>query len=179
MIRSIQQLPDIGPSTRLLEIGAGSGHRLRYLQENIGLRCVGLDPSASAVAHAKDLGVESVQGTADSLPYPSAAFDIVIFGFCLYLCDRSDLFKIATEADRVLRAPGWLVILDFFSHFPIEAPYRHFPGLSSHKMDYRTLFAWHPAYTCFEHSVFHHEHGTLTDASNEWVALSVLRKVTV
>jgi ubiquinone/menaquinone biosynthesis C-methylase UbiE len=179
VIKSIQKLSGLASGAQLLEIGCASGQRLHWLEKQMGFKCMGVDPSAAAVAHARELGIEAVQGTADSLPYPSAAFDIVVFGFCLYLCDRGDLFKIATEADRVLKAPGWLIILDFFSESPIQTPYLHFPGLNSHKMDCRTLFTWHPAYSCFQHSVFHHMDGTYTDDPNEWIALSVLRRVPV
>jgi ubiquinone/menaquinone biosynthesis C-methylase UbiE len=177
VVRVIRELPGVGPGTRLLEVGSGSGHRLQWLQEKMGVPCIGLEPSAAAVQYAKELGVESVQGTADCLPFAQGAFDIVVFGFCLYLCDRCDLFKIASEADRVLSAPGWLIILDFYSKCPTQASYRHLPGLNSYKMDYRAPFAWHPSYSCFSHTVLHHERETYTDDPNEWVALSVLRKV--
>jgi SAM-dependent methyltransferase len=84
------------------------------------------------------------QGTADILPFKDHYFDIIIFGFCLYLCDREDLFRIASEADRVLGEPGWLLILYFFSPFPKKNVYHFCKGVQSYKMDYRTLFTWHP-----------------------------------
>ena len=43
-------------------------------------------------------------------------------------------------------------------------------------MDYRTLFSWHPSYTCLTHQVRHHVDQTYTDDSQEWVALSVYEK---
>lgn len=118
------------------------------------------------------------QGTAEQLPYADQSFEIVIFGFCLYLCDREDLFRIACEADRVLKSPGWLLIHDFYSPTPSKHDYRHYAGLFSYKMDYRTLFTWHPAYTTYSHRVRDHAHGGWTDAAEEWVATSVLRKQT-
>ena len=100
----------------------------------------------------------------------------MIFGFCLYLCDPCDLFSIAREADRVLRSPGWIVIEDFFSTTPRSRSYRHHAEIHSHKMDYRTLFAWHPHYECLTYKVRHHGEQRYTDLSEEWVAVSVLRK---
>jgi ubiquinone/menaquinone biosynthesis C-methylase UbiE len=88
-------------------------------------------------ACAKGLSVQ--QGTADVLPFDDNSYNIVIFGFCLYLCDREDLFRIASTADRVLRDSGWLFILDFFSPLPCAKTYHHRPGVLSYKMDYRTL----------------------------------------
>jgi SAM-dependent methyltransferase len=162
--------------TKVLEIGCASGSRLGWLRQNRGFECYGIDPSAKAVQAAIAHGVLAQQGTADSLPFDTAAFDIVVFGFCLYLCDREDLFQIAREADRVLRNPGWMVIHDFYSPTPSQRPYHHRSGVVSFKMDYRTLFTWHPGYSNSFHKLGHHADGTFTDDPDEWVATSVLRK---
>jgi ubiquinone/menaquinone biosynthesis C-methylase UbiE len=146
------------------------------LSEQRRCRCYGIDPSERAVEHAVRRGVVAERGTAERLPFDDAQFDIVIFGFCLYLCDREDLFRIAYEADRVLRNPGWLVILDFYSPTPFRRDYHHRSGVFSYKMDYQTLFAWHPGYTSYSHKVHHHAQGGYTDDPTEWAATSVLRK---
>ena len=164
-------------ATRILEIGCGDGARLQQLQERLGCACQGIEPSAQAVEAAQRREVTAVQGTADHLPYEDQAFEIVIFGFCLYLCDREDLFRIAYEADRVLRSPGWLLIQDFYSPVATKREYQHRAGVFSHKMDYRTLFTWHPAYTNYSQKLSHHRAGGYTDLPQEWVALSVLRKL--
>jgi SAM-dependent methyltransferase len=169
-------LPQTAAPAKLLEIGCASGARLAWLRDNRGIECHGLDPSAKAVDAAKAHGVLAQQGTAELLPFETAAFDIVVFGFCLYLCDREDLFQIACEADRVLRNPGWIVIRDFYSPTPTQRPYHHRSGIFSFKMDYRTLFTWHPGYCNYFHKVGHHTDGTYTDDLSEWVATSVLRK---
>jgi ubiquinone/menaquinone biosynthesis C-methylase UbiE len=160
----------------ILEIGCGEGIRLGWLKENRGCTCYGVDPSARAVTAASQRGVLAQTGTAEQLPFEDATFDVVAFGFCLYLCDREDLFRIACEADRVLKSPGWLVIYDFFHPTPTRREYHHRAGLFSYKMDYRSLFTWHPGYATFAHKVFHHTSHDFTDDRNEWVAVSVLRK---
>jgi len=146
-------------------------------KENRGFDCYGVDPSSEAVKFAKQRGLDARQGTAESLPFDDSAFDIVVFGFCLYLCDRDDLFRIASEADRVLKNPGWLLILDFFSPTPTKREYHHRSGLFSYKMDYRTLFTWNPAYTTVTHRVRHHSEDTYTDDRNEWTATSVRKNL--
>jgi ubiquinone/menaquinone biosynthesis C-methylase UbiE len=168
--------PPLPTGTRVLEVGCGDGSRLAWLAAERGWITAGTDPSADAVEQARRHGVDARQGTADRLPFDDGAFDVVIFGFCLYLCDRDDLFRIAAEADRVLRSPGWLVILDFYSPVPVRRDYHHRPGLSSYKMDYRTLFTWHPQYTCITQRVRHHADDSITDDPAQWVATSVLRK---
>ena len=178
LLLAILQLPPAQAAlpAKLLEIGCSSGSRLAWLRQNRGFDCYGLDPSAKAVEAARAQGVVAQQGTADKLPFDTAAFDIVVFGFCLYLCDREDLFQIASEADRVLRNPGWIVIHDFYSPTPCQRPYHHQKGIFSFKMDYRTLFSWHPGYCNYFHKVGHHVDGTFTDDRDEWVAISTLRK---
>lgn len=161
---------------KILEIGCGDGTRLAWLSENLNAECYGIEPSPAAVAAACAKGVNAQKGTADVLPFDNQSFDIVIFGFCLYLCDREDLFRIASEADRVLRRPGWLMLLDFYSAVPKAKTYHHRPGVMSYKMDYRTLFTWHPDYECLTQKVRHHIESDYTDVCDEWIAVSVLRK---
>lgn len=161
---------------KLLEIGSSNGMRIERLRDVYGFEVAGIEPSAAAVADATGRGLAVTVGTADALPHPAGTFDIVIFGFCLYLCDPADLFRIASEADRVVKSPGWIIIHDFFAAVPTARPYHHRSGVFSHKMDYRTLFDWHPAYTCYSHRVGRHQTGVFEDDPNEWVATSVLRK---
>jgi ubiquinone/menaquinone biosynthesis C-methylase UbiE len=181
LLNEILALPpsDRSEPMKILEIGCSAGARLDWLKDNCGFDCYGVEPSAAAVEVAKRSGLTVHQGTAEQLPFGDAEFDIVMFGFCLYLCDREDLFRIACEADRVLRNPGWLLILDFYSPSSLERAYEHHAGLVSHKMDYRALFSWHPGYTNYSQRVVGHLNHAFTDDPQEWVATSVLRKNTV
>lgn len=90
------------------------GERLNYIGNSINCSISGVDPSLDAINQCKLNNIDAIVGTADSLAYKDNSFDIVIFGFCLYLCDRDDLFRISMEADRVLNKEGWLIIQDFF-----------------------------------------------------------------
>jgi ubiquinone/menaquinone biosynthesis C-methylase UbiE len=161
---------------RVLEVGCGEGSRLEQLQNRHGFEVTGIDPSAKAVARANARGVRALQSTADTLAFPDASFDVVIFGFCLYLCDDADLFTIAREADRVLATPAWLLIMDFHSASPLYRPYHHSPGMHSRKMDYSLMFRWHPSYTLAGFDKFDHQTLRWTDEPSEWVSLSCLRK---
>lgn len=161
---------------QVLEVGCSEGRRLAWLRDSVGVEVHGVEPSAKAIERACASGLDVRRGTADALPFPDASFDVLVFGFCLYLCDRRDLFRIAQEADRVLKPDAWLVILDFFAPAPIRRDYLHKPGVYSYKMDYRKLFDWHPAYTCYSHKVMHHGQFGYTDDPQEWVATSVLRR---
>ena len=173
-IKESQLLP-VKP--KLLEVGCGEGLRLDWMQRQWDFDCHGIDPSQKAIQCAKLRGVQCVQGTADALPFEDNSVDILVYGFCLYLCDRNDLFKIALEGHRVLKSNGWIVIKDFFTTTHCQREYHHLPGIFSYKMDYRKLFDWHPEYQAFFHEVTHHSEKVFTDELQEWVAVSILRKV--
>ena len=93
-IRSLSLQP-----TSVLEVGCSNGWRLEAFRKTYAIRCWGIDPSADAIKEGKTLfpQISLVRGTADSLPFGADMFDLVIFGFCLYLCDREDLFKLHTR----------------------------------------------------------------------------------
>ena len=163
------------PPKRVLEIGASNGWRLHLLQElwpNSSF--MGLEPSTQAALTAYE-GIDIKRGTAEKLPFEDAAFDMVIFGFCLYLCDRKDLFRIATEADRVLENDGLMITYDFHTEIPYRNPYAHLDHVYSYKMDYSLLFSWSPAYRVIETSIETFYEGDV-DIPDNHVGISIFRK---
>lgn len=180
VLQEVLRLP-VGSAgkTAFLEIGCGVGQRLEWLQRNYEAECSGLDPSQAAVASAVARSIDARIGTADDLPFENAVFDVVIFGFCLYLCDREDLFTIAAEAHRVSKPSAWIIIHDFYSPDPETGRYSHHDGITTYKMDYSSLFTWHPAYHCLSHRIVHHSTLAYTDQQDEWVAISAIRKLSV
>jgi SAM-dependent methyltransferase len=159
-----------------LEIGASNGWRLHLLQSMIpGLSCAGVEPSAKAVTESYP-GIDMRQGAADRLDFADESFDLVIFGFCLYLCDRHDLFRIAAEADRVLQENGHLAIFDFCPPVPYKNPYVHKAGAYSYKMDYSRLFTGNPAYRQVYQYIAPHP-GT-TDQPDNRTGVQILQKNT-
>ena len=165
---------------KLLEIGCGDAKRLSWISENLKFQCYGIEPSKKAVKAAKNKGIKVILGTADKLKFEKEKFDFVVFGFCLYLCDREDLFQIAKEADRVLKNNGYLIIKDFYSKNCTKNKYHHTPGIFSYKMDYKKLFDWHPNYDCVFHEISGEIKGkfieTYTASENNWISISILKK---
>lgn len=161
---------------RILEIGCSSGTVLAALCERHDVDVYGVDPSTDAIAKAHGSGIDAHVATADALPFNDGFFDVVLFGFCLYVCDRKDLFRIAMEADRVLCANSWVVIHDFFSPKSVSKSYSHSDGVRMNKDDFRQMFLWHPFYECFSHEVVATETGLPTDNVDDWVCTSVLRR---
>lgn len=132
---------------RVLEIGCSSGHRLKFLKDKYNKNFYfGIDPSALAINFIKRnfKTIKAYQQTANSIKFKKESFDIVILGFCLYLCDDKDLFKISSEVFRILKKKGNIFIEDFIIKKPKYVPYKHKKGIFCRKMNYIAMFSWHP-----------------------------------
>ncbi len=131
----------------ILEIGCGDAKRLNYLKNKFyNNNYFGLDPSTFAIKFGKKINskLKLKVGEASELKFDDNKFDIVIFGFCLYLCDDDDLFKISSECYRVLKNNGFIIIQDFITSKLIYNDYHHEKNIKSRKMDYIKMFKWHP-----------------------------------
>lgn len=163
---------------RILELGCRDGRLLEALRLVWGCEACGLDPSPAAIAEGtrRYPRLRLQVGTADSLPFAADFFDLVIYGFCLYLCDRASLFAIAAEGDRVLNEAGHIAILDFFPPVAYRNSYRHQEGVFSYKMDYSSMFAWHPSYALVTHLSLSHCAPGFHAHPDERLAISILTK---
>ncbi len=161
-----------------LEIGCSNGYRVASLAKATGARGFGIDPSTEAIETGRQLFGGSINlcvGSAETLPFEDRSVDLVVFGFCLYLTDVEDHFRIASEANRVLRDGGSLLIYDFLSGVPYYNDYHHMPGLKSHKMDFSRYFLAHPGYTLAYRHARPYEAGKEMNADNT-VVTDILRK---
>jgi len=140
---------------RILEIGCGTGKYLNSLHEYynygaFGCNCIGVDPSTEAIAfgreHYPDLKL--YLGTVETAytMFRGEEFDLIIFGFCLYVVGRDGVFYAVTSADSLLREGGHLAVHDFNPATPQKVPYHHQEGLFSYKMRYADLWLANPAY---------------------------------
>jgi SAM-dependent methyltransferase len=95
---------------RILEIGCGGGQNAIALAR-WGATCVGIDPSAAQLAHARQLArqhgvdVQFVNGIAEDLSaFPDGSFDIVLSSYAFgYVTDLQRAYR---EVWRVLPDPG-------------------------------------------------------------------------
>ena len=177
LLTTIDKIPlDSSSKINVLEIGCGNSYRLLNLKKLKTWSVYGIDPSTESVLNAKKNNIIIKKATADAIPFKDNFFDLVIFGFCLYLCDREDLFKISYETDRVLKDRSWLLIYDFWAETYKKNEYKHNEHIFSFKDDYSKMFSWHPSYTIFSNNIQHHEKHTYTDDNEEWIGISLLRK---
>jgi ubiquinone/menaquinone biosynthesis C-methylase UbiE len=173
----LQCLSEMRPyPDRVLEIGCSNGWRLDRINAAGARVCRGIDPSGRAIECGKLRypKIELSVGTADKLP-DGGAFDVLIYGFCLYLCDPVDHFRIIAEGDRVLRDGGTLLIYDFDPSVPYRNEYVHRPGAFSYKLDYAKLFLAHPHYALHQKRCFAHSSDCNMSPDNR-VAVSWLKK---
>lgn len=98
----------------VLDVGAGTGASLPHYRAAARVVAAEPDPAMRARLAGKAAGapvpVEISDAAAESLPYPDASFDAVVFA--LVLCTVADPERALTEAGRVLRPSGRLVVLE-------------------------------------------------------------------
>ena len=130
----------------IVEIGCGYGRYLNEMKRRYHCTCIGFDPSTEAIDYGrrKFPHLDLRFGTAGS--FYGIHMDILVFGFCLYLVDRNDLFRVVDDADWCLNENGYLIIHDFDQETPEKVPYKHADGVYSYKMDYSKLWLANPAY---------------------------------
>ena len=98
----------------VLEIAVGSGRNFPYYPSNIRLTGIELSPAMLELARnrAAELGIEADLrlGDAQALEFAGESFDTVVCTFSL--CSIPDDRQAVTEAVRVLRAGGRLILLE-------------------------------------------------------------------
>jgi ubiquinone/menaquinone biosynthesis C-methylase UbiE len=115
-----RQLP-LEQGSQVLDVGPGDGALFRLIAPRVR-RCCGVDPSVNAVARLTSLfqdtpNVEFEVGSASSLPYGEAEFDVVVVNSVLQcLPSTADVATSLAELVRVCRPGG--------SVFVGEMPFR-------------------------------------------------------
>lgn len=156
--------------TKVLEVGCANGWRLARLRPKFSCEVYGIDPSMKAATDGARFRVPIWQMTASTLLVGKKPYDLIIYGFCLYLTDPEDWLTIATEGDRVLADGGHIIIHDFndwVGGSPIVKPYDHCDGLKSYHYDFSKLWLGHPRYQVVKHVDGAHNDGVTVLLKNE------------
>ena len=167
----------------VLEIGCGDGRKIEKMAEFFDAKGAGIDPSTEAVASGRNRlvqagigSVELLEGTADELPFDTGQFDLVHFGFSLYLVSRERIFRSIAEADRVLHAGGFMTIFDFDPLAMHKRAYAHKSGVFSYKARYADWLVATGHYHLVAKRSFSHAAADFSLDDDERLAVSVLYK---
>lgn len=165
--------------SEVLEIGCGSGHRLKKIVDSFSANGFGIDPSSEAVEFIKNTFPKIVakKGFGDDVPF-SQKFDLVHLGFFLYLVDREFYLRCISEADRLVQFGGFLSIIDFETPFPYSNAYSHKSGVLSHKQNNCDVFVSSGLYSVVNKFQFSHSNFFFDKEINERVSLTLLYKET-
>ena len=132
-----------------LDVGCANGWRVERLIDRYHCKVNGIDPAIPEFEASKFFNLRP--GHAGALyHYSNGEFDLVIYGFCLYLCDPEDYPSIVKEGDRVLADGGHILIHDFAmtdNEVPWRTPYKHKEGIFSHHVQFSRLWTAFPQYT--------------------------------
>ena len=111
--RMVLERAGLKPGMQVLDVATGTGLVAREALKLIGPsgRLVGLDPSPGMLAEARrNLGIETIQGYAESISAPDNQFDFLTMGYALrHVADLETTFR---EYWRVLKPGGTVCILE-------------------------------------------------------------------
>jgi SAM-dependent methyltransferase len=112
--RSVRGWLELRPGERVLDVGVGSGFLTAEMAGEVGAdgMVAGIDVSENMLALAKgrDAAIELRVGSADSIPYPDASFDVAVSTQVLEYV--ADIPAALAELRRVVRPGGRILILD-------------------------------------------------------------------
>lgn len=156
----------LSPVWNGVEFGCSNGWRLNELDHQgwITQMAFGIDPSLAAIANGTPRFPDLIlrRGTMTSHPLGANSVQLVIYGFCLYVCDPEELCEVVTQGDNILEDGGHLIIHDFDAEFPHSVPNKHVEGLMTYKMDWSRLWLANPAYKLVAKRV-------ITDGTAVWL----------
>lgn len=106
------QIIDSKPKS-IIDMCCGTGNQIKYLKKLPDTQIVGIDISDNMLAVAKRKRQNCQKINATNTDFSDNRFDIAILSFVLHETSHEIATKIATEAKRIVKNNGKLVIADY------------------------------------------------------------------
>ena len=127
-----------GRGKDVLEVGCGTGLLLRRIA-GFARTARGVDLSPGMLSHARERGLDVLEGSATALPFPDASFDVA----CSFkvLAHVEDIDRALSEMARVVR-PGGYLLAELYNPLSFRGLAKRFgpAGKISEKHDERAVF---------------------------------------
>jgi ubiquinone/menaquinone biosynthesis C-methylase UbiE len=118
--RGLLAAGDVQRGARVLDVGCGPGYFTRMLAEAVGPEgsVSGIDAAPEMIEYASKKArrlsnCRFQTGTAESLAFPDAAFDVVVSSLMMHHLPEEGRLGAVREMQRVLRPGGTLLLADF------------------------------------------------------------------
>lgn len=181
---ALELVNQVKPVTSVLEIGCTTGFRLEKARVAFKARCAGLEISPAAVEEGRtrypQVQVELGAAPRDLSLWTNEQFDVVIVGHFEYLLPRTELFRLASEVDRLVIDGGHIIVMDFIHPTPMSAEYLHHEDLRVFKDDPSAPWLWSPTYTLVQRQIYNvSESPEACSDPRAWQTVDVVRKLSV
>ena len=112
----------LGPASRVLDAGCGSGAPVGQRLHNAGHQVFGLDLSAGQLRLGRelDIGFEPVQADLAALPFYDGSFDAVVSYYAVIHVPREEHRTVLEEFHRVLLPGGLLLVCMGLNDLPAD-----------------------------------------------------------
>ena len=138
LTKKIFKLENIGGTSKILDVGCGTGQTAAYLAYRYGANVTGIDVNSTMVAKAKQrmkknhLPVKIIQGSIEKISLPDNHFDFIISESVLSFVNKPRALK---EIFRLLKDGGRFIAIELTIIKPLTAKeeneIKHFYGLDS------------------------------------------------
>lgn len=100
-----------GQNAKLADIGCGSGESVRFIKKTFGYEVTGIDKNIEIIEGGENKSL--LCGDALSLPFRDGELDGILYECSFSKMDEPE--KVLSEAHRVLKKEGWIIISDFYA----------------------------------------------------------------